>query len=177
MSGLNLKVFGCAILLLSLGACSSEPTVNNPDDFTGNEITYPLASGSTYNITGFVVFKERNDGFTTINIDLSGMKGTDGLAFPVHLHAGNIATDNAEVAALLSPVDGKTWRSSTTLKMLSNETPITFAELQKFNGSIKIHFAATGVNKDIILSAGNIGSAKDIIDSAGRFSIAVCKSE
>jgi hypothetical protein len=177
MSGLNLKVFGSAILLLSLGACASEPSANNPDEFTGNEITYPLASGSTYNITGYVVFKERNDGFTTINIDLSGMKGTDGLEFPVHLHFGNIATDNAEVAALLNPVDGKTWKSSSTLKMLANETPITYTELLNFDASIKIHFAATGVNKDIILSAGNIGSAKDVTDPSGRFSIAVCKSE
>jgi hypothetical protein len=177
MNDLNLKFFSSAILILILSACSSEPSVDNPDDFTGNEITYPLASGSNYNITGFVVLKEKKDGFTTVNIELSGMSGTEGLEFPVHLHFGNITTDNAEIAALLSPVNGKTWKSSTILKMLANETQITYSELLNFDASIKIHFSATGVNKDIILSAGNIGSAQDVTDPSGRFSIAICKSE
>jgi hypothetical protein len=175
MKRFHFNFFGSAIFILLVGSCSNEPAIDKPTDFTGREITYPLASGSQFNITGYVDFKERKDGYTTINIELSGMEGTNGLKFPVHLHYGNIGTNNAEVAALLNPVDGNTWKSSTVLKMLSNESPITYADLLQFDASIKIHFAATGINKDIILSAGNIGSALD--DPSGRMGIAICKSE
>jgi hypothetical protein len=165
-------------VLLVLGGCSvGDPAVQKASDFTGNEITYPLASASEFNISGSVTLKERKDGSTTLDIVLNGMEGTEGLEFPVHLHNGNVATDNAEIAAVLQPVSGKSWKSSTVLKTLTDESAVKFDDLKNADACIKIHFAATGINKDIILSAGNIGKATDSPDANGRFSVAVCKSE
>jgi len=173
-----IKAFCAGITVIMFSACStSEPSVKRPTDFTGNEITYSLISGSEFNISGTVVLKEQADGFTTIEISLNGMDGTEGLEFPVHLHYGNVSTDNAEVVALLNPVDGNTWKSSTVLEYLADETIMKFSDLKDIDACIKIHLAATGASKDVILSAGNIGTAIDSPDSSGKFKVGICKSE
>lgn len=173
-----IKSFLISAMAISLYSCSqNDPLLKQPDGLTGNEITYSLVSGSAFNISGVVVLKEQNDGFTTIEIALNGMEGTNGLEFPVHLHYGNISTDNAEVAAVLEPVDGKTWKSSTVLKYLSDETVVKFYDLKVIDACIKIHLAATGVDRDVILSAGNIGVASENPDLAGRVKVGICKSE
>jgi hypothetical protein len=105
------------------------------------------------------------------------LNGTSGnLQHPVHLHAGDISLADADVMALLNPVDGKTGKSTTNISMLADESIITYNELKKFAGCIKIHLAASGPERDIILAAGNIGDLSTGI-SSGRLSVGTCKSE
>jgi hypothetical protein len=59
-------------LLLQLG-CSQDEQTQQKSDYTGNEITYSLISGSEFNISGIAVFKERTDNTTSIVIDLKGI--------------------------------------------------------------------------------------------------------
>src|SRR5690242_4637178 len=95
--------------------------------FTGNEMSYQLMAGSEYDVSGSISFKERTDGYSTVIISL---KGTDGTAkHPVHLHLGNIATEQAAVAALLSPVIASTGKSETLLTKLANDTPIMYKDI------------------------------------------------
>lgn len=171
MKNLSWGLMMCVVALLA--ACQENEKVQS--DFTGNEATYPLLSGSEYNIDGTVTFKERNDGSTTIIVALSGTEGN--LEHPVHLHLGNIASPNAEVYALLNPVLGKTGISETILKTTADETTLTYNQLKSLYASVKIHLSSTGAEKDIILAGGNIGAASLDDTSTGRYGIGVCKSE
>lgn len=163
-----MKRLGFALLLLI--AC--EENEEKPSLFTGNEVVYALAAGSTYPITGTLTIKEKKDGSSFI---LTELAGTEGIAqHPVHLHLGDLSTPDAEVAALLTPVLGSTGKSETILTTLANETSITFTQLIELNACIKIHLAESGPGRDIILAGANIGTAVHAI-SNGRIGIAVCQ--
>jgi hypothetical protein len=147
----------------------------NTSEFTGNEITYALQQGSEYNVSGTVVFRERRDGNTTVSISLLGTEGTDKL--PVHLHLGDISQADADVAALLSPVDSKTGKSETILTSLADETEVTYTSLLALEACLKIHLADTGPGRDVILAGGNIGESFTKSLTSGRRGIGLCKSE
>ncbi len=150
---------------------SDQPVIS---DLTGNETVYSLEQGSGYSISGAIIFKEKKDGSTRINIALTGTEGE--LYHPVHLHIGDISLEDADLAAQLNPVHGKTGKSTTDFKMLADESTITYNDLKNFAGCIKIHLAAAGPERDIILAAGNIGQLSSG-SAGGRLSIATCKSE
>ena len=147
------------------------------DEFTGNEITYQLQQASDYDVQGAVTFKERRDGGTSIEVQLTGTEGKS--QFPVHLHFGNIYTPDAEIASNLTPVLGETGHSSTLLQYLGGETKISYQELIQMDAHIKIHLAAYGYDSQVILVAGNVGSngieiSKETL--SGRVDIPVCRS-
>lgn len=167
-----LRIILLLTLVLPFSCEDGEST--KPNNLTGNEITYSLVQGSAYNISGQIVFKEKKDGSTQVDISLTGTEGE--LYHPVHLHIGDISLEDADLAAQLNPVYGKTGKSSTDFKSLADESPITYNELKNFDGCIKIHLSASGPERDIILAAGNIGNFSSG-SSGGRLSIATCKSE
>jgi hypothetical protein len=153
-------------------ACQDNVPVS---EFTGNETTYALQKSSAYEVSGTVTLKERKDGTATVLVELSG---TDGVVkYPVHLHLGDLTNQGADVAALLSPVIGTTGKSETRIDKLADETNITYADLIKLDACIKVHLSDTGAERDIILAAGNIGTAVSKNVAGGRVGISVCKSE
>ena len=104
--------------------------------------------------------------------------GTDGVVkYPVHLHLGDLSINGADVAALLSPVVGSTGKSETRIDKLADETTITYADLIRLNACIKVHLSDSGAERDIILAAGNIGTAVSKTIAGGRIGVSVCKSE
>lgn len=168
---ISMKKLAALVLGLALFGCQdSEQPVG---EFTGNEITYALQAGSVYPISGVATVKERKDGAAHVVINLTGTEGTAQL--PVHLHLGDISEADADVAALLSPINAANGKSETILKQLADETPITYAELVDLNACIKIHLGETGPDRNIILAAGNIGQAA-LNQANGRAGIGVCKS-
>lgn len=162
----------CISALLFSCQTSDENAIDS--DLTGNEVTYTLLQGSLYAISGNVSIKEKKDGSALIELSLTGTEGEH--YHPVHLHFGNIADDNADLAALLNPIYGKTGKSKTTLSFLGDESPITYNDLKELNACIKVHLADAGPERDIILAGGNIGAASNTL-SGGRIKIAICKSE
>lgn len=164
------KMIGVLMGMLVMVACQENEKAK--DEFTGNQAIYPLIAGSQYNINGDVTFQERNDGSTLITVALSGTEGD--IEHPVHLHLGDLTAPGADVYALLNPVIGKTGKSETILSQSSAETPITYAQLLKLSACMKIHLAASGPDRDIILAAGNIGAASDDDSSTGRLGVSVC---
>lgn len=168
MKGLGILM----LIVLSLAACQTQEAVS---DFTGNEATYDLQAGSVYPVSGTITFKERRDGKTTAVVQLSG---TDGDAtHPVHLHLGDIATPDADVALLLNPVVGKTGKSETTFSMLADESTIQYDQLTALSACVKIHLGDAGDDRNIILAGGNIGMSFTKAKPSGRTGISVCKSE
>jgi hypothetical protein len=173
MSNKAMKKLWVLALVSVFAACQENE--NALSDFTGNEVTYALQSGSVYPVSGAVTFKEKKDGTTRVVVALSGTEGN--IFHPVHLHLGNIATPDAAVAALLNPVKGSTGTSETDLNTLADESPISYAALVELNACIKIHLADSGPDRDIILAGGNIGSAFNNASGRGRVEFGVCKSE
>ncbi|MCK6618284.1 MAG: hypothetical protein L6Q51_11640 [Cyclobacteriaceae bacterium] len=161
------------VLLSVFTACQENE--NALSNLTGNEITYALQAGSAYPVSGSVTIKERKDGTAQIVVALSGTEGN--ILHPVHLHLGDIATPDAEIAALLNPVKGSVGTSETTLSMLADESPITYEALIGLNACIKVHLADSGPDRDIILAGGNIGSAYANASGRSRVEFGVCKSE
>lgn len=167
------RLIGVLTILVLMNACQENETITS--EFTGNESTYALLPGSIYPVNGTIIFKEKKDGSTLVRVELSGTEGE--IKHPVHLHAGNIFTPDAEISALLNPVTGKTGISETHLTILADESAITYRQLAELNASIKIHLSDSGPEKDVILAAGNIGIAWAEDVASGRKAIGVCKSE
>jgi hypothetical protein len=167
----NLIIFLLGISLFT--ACEKTGGDEAVSAFTGNQTVYALQQGSQYPITGTVTFKERKDGTTTIVVALKGV--SDGDEHPVHLHLGNMSTDKAAVAALLSELNGTNGQSITDLKTLADESSITYQQLIKLSACVKVHLASTGPGADVILAAGNVGSATTLTN--GRIGVAVCASK
>lgn len=162
------------LIALGLGCSDEDPQVID-EVYTGNESTYPLESASEFDITGAATFKERVDGRTDVIIMLD--KTFDTGEFPVHLHFGDVATDNAEIASLLLPIAGNNGTSNTTISTLTDESKVTFNDLKDFDGCLKIHLSATGEGRDIVLAAGNVGRAFTASATNGRVGVGVCKNE
>jgi len=165
------------IWILAAGVCVIGCQGNDSveSEFTGREMVYPLAQGSDYNVQGTVTFRERRDGTSIVAVTLNGTEGA--AEHPVHLHPGDISTPGADVAALLNAVSGSTGKSETNLVRLSDETSVTYEELVNMDACVKIHLAASGPDRDIILAGGNIGAASTREIASGRSAIGVCKSE
>jgi len=167
------KVIWSVLAVVFVAACQDNET--SKSDFTGREVTYALFAGAEYDIDGTATIQEKNDGTAFVSIILSGTEGD--LEHPVHIHLGNLSEPGAAVFANLNPVLSKTGKSETHLTQLADESSITYQQLIDLYACVKIHLSASGPSKDIILAAGNVGSASDDDTSTGRLGFGSCKSE
>lgn len=167
---------GLGFLVILAVALSCHPMGKDAiSDFTGNETTYDLQSGSEHGVTGTISFKEMCNGKIMAAVQLQGTTGNS--RFPVHLHRGDLSTPDADIALLLNPVDAATGRSETVICMLADETTLSYDQLASLPASIKIHLGETGEDRNVILAAGNIGASFTKAKPTGRTGIATCKSE
>lgn len=158
------------IALIVLASCQKSETVS---DFTGNQSTYGLVQASQYAVSGTVVFKERKDGGTTVQVQL---KGTDGnTQLPLHLHMGDVSSNGAVVAALLSPVNAKTGISETVITQLADETKVSYKDLMKLAAYLNVHASDSGPESNVILAAGNIGA--NGTKMSANLQIGVCQTK
>lgn len=166
-----MKLLSLFSVMLILASCQKSEVVS---DFTGTQATYALTSGSEYNVSGTITFKERKDGFTTVVVSLTNTDGD--LKLPVHLHLGDISKADADVALLLNPADSKTGRSETIVTSLADDSKVTFKDLLKLSACVKVHLSESGPGRQVILAAGNIGSNSQSVMAGARLGIGVCKS-
>jgi len=168
-----------SLLLLSsvmlFSACDSK----EDDLYTGRETQYNLLDGSYLESTtsGFITIKERAD--QSVEIQLL-MEGTlDQAVHPVHLHYGSLQDDGlvAEFLNNLEDIGDNRSQSITHLTQLADGTAVTYDELVKMNGSIKVHFEEEGTLKDVILGATNIGANYRMADIGSIKDITICNSK
>lgn len=171
------KLFFLAILSIAVFSCGSD---SGNAEFTGNEMVFQLIPGSVNGneTSGTLVIRERTEGLAQIEITLHGVIANSN--HPAHLHYGSLE-DNGNMATQLNPVieaDGVGY-SVTILNELENGDEITYADLITFDGSVKIHFEASGPLKDEILGSTNIGINSDQNQAylIGDKSITICNSE
>ena len=158
------------IAIVVLVGCQKNEAVS---DFTGNQASYGLVQASQYAVSGTVTFRERKDGATTVLLQLKGTSGAT--ALPVHLHLGDVASNGADVAAILTPVIAKTGVSETVITQLANQTKVTYKDLLKLSAYINVHASATGPESAVILAAGDIGVNGAKISASSR--IGVCSNK
>lgn len=170
---LPMRVLSIVFLLICFVSCKDDDT--NPSEFTGNEMVYNLTNDPTYyDGSGTVTFRERVDAGVTIDIamDPTGSGGSH----PAHLHYGTFDVPDAEMAAMLTPVDAATGASTTTIYKFLDDTEVSYNDIMSFDGSVKVHLD-DGANKKVVIAATNIGinASMDISDiaecSAGKETI------
>ncbi|MBL6449248.1 hypothetical protein JMN32_23260 [Fulvivirga sp. 29W222] len=166
-----------AFLLMTsviIASCSDDDQAENTL-FTGREVTYNLLQGSDFPVYGTVTFKERKDLSLQAVVKLEGTEGD--AVHPAHMHYGDISNPDAEMALPLNDLSAKTGESLTLITKLMDETPFGYDDMMTFGGSVKVHLAATGDGKSVVLAGGNIGEDTKASSISGRVKIAVCKSE
>lgn len=181
MSIVRMKRIGNFLLSLALVAtiasCGGD---EGTSEFTGNEVSLELIPGTVEGntTTGSLVIKERNDGRAQIELTLNNV--LDGAQHPVHLHFGSL-DDDGEVATFLTTLseENGVGRSTTILNRLDNDESLDYNQLITFNGSIKIHFEASGPLENALLGSTNIGlnSAGNEAYLLGQKDITTCNSK
>ena len=153
----RLTGFILSLTLVALISACGDDTASN-SEFTGNEVSMTMVPGTVdgNTTTGNLVIRERNDGRAQIDITLNNV--LNGAEHPVHLHFGSL-DDDGEVATFLTTLteSNGVGSSSTILERLDNDETLTYSQLITFNGSIKIHFEASGPLENEVLGAANIG--------------------
>ena len=160
-------IFISALILVS---CEQE----KESTYTTNELTYNLYQGSDFDYTGKVQIKELLNGDLELTLELSGSKDNEPYYFPAHLHFGSYDSADSPIAFQLDPVDIRTLKSVTILRQLSDGSKLKFADLNIFNGHIKIHLADSGPEYQVILSVGNIGANDNSPQAFKREDMTVC---
>lgn len=119
---------------------------------TGRAKTYKMFSVDDSNIAGTATFAEKDQGYTTITLNLTNTNS--GGEHPVFLHRFTGAEGGGK-ARDLGFVDGDTGTSATTISKLDNGDPISFDELLQFNGYINVVLSSSNPGTDIC--QGDIG--------------------
>ena len=169
----------CLILLVTFYTWSCSDSGNEISEFTDNEMELALIPGSVEGntTTGTLKIRERNDGKDQIEITLNNV--ISGAEHPVHLHFGDLSSDG-DVATFLTTLKEQNGigKSVTILESLDNNTQISYNDLIRFDGSVKIHFESSGPLENEILGSTNIGLNSDQNQAYfdGTKSITVCNS-
>ena len=171
------KTLFVLLILIVATACNDN---NENTDFTGNQLEIQMIPGTIdgNTTTGTLLIKERTDEKAQIEVTLNNV--IQNAEHPVHLHFGSL-DDNGTVATFLTTLKEESGigRSISILDRLDDNTELTFNQLIQFNGSIKIHFEASGPMENEILASTNIGL--NAPDNAaylnGSKSITVCNND
>jgi hypothetical protein len=167
---MNFKKTIFAVFLVTMLGCETYEQFEVPSDLTGNSVTYFLQSGSYWNTPGMITFHEKINGATMIKLKVTGIPDMKATGLPVHIHAGDISTEHADIVAHLQTIFTLTGESTTHLT-----TPYEY--FKNMNGSVKVHLSEAGEGRNVVIAAGNIGKAATESNPGGRLKIAVCKSE
>ena len=126
-------------------------------DIGVNELTnvskiYILTSVSNPAISGTAKLTKRVNGKTLVSISLTGT--TAGVSSISHIHI-NTVVQTGGVVVDLTPVNGATGKSETSVNNLNSGAAITYDELLNFNGYINVHESATAIST--LIAQGDIG--------------------
>ncbi len=146
MKIMKITTYVLFVLVLFTGCEKVEKTI-----YTGNELEYELFQiNSSYDYSGKVHIRELATKDLELTITLEGAAENRNYEFPAHLHHGRLDQGVTHMFAMLNPVSIKTLKSVTVL----NEEKIDYDKFQTFDGHIKVHLAAEGPDKEVILAAG-----------------------
>ena len=164
------------LLFIALLGCQNEVT----NEFTTNEISIPMIAGEVdgNSTSGILTIKERTDGKGQIEIIIQNV--LPNAVHPIHLHYGSL-DDDGNVATLLNDLreENGIGKSVTILSALENGQTPSYQDLVNMDGSIKIHFEASGPLEDALIASINIGinQAENAAYIEGSKKITTCNGE
>lgn len=135
---------------LILAACDGAlPDITYDLDATGAT----LSDGTTVsNVSGTAMFEKVSDTETRITLDL--VNTVPGIEHPAHIHIGD-TTDNGAIYVSLTPVDGDTGMSVTTVTQTDAGTAVSYEDLIAFDGYINVHESASALG--VVVANGEVG--------------------
>jgi hypothetical protein len=122
------------------------------NELTGESVTYNLDERAVEGISGTATLYERQSGNSLMVLDLEGTP--DEGSHPSHIHA-NTAAESGPIALSLTPVNGTTGMSMTTIRQFDDGTPVTYSELLNYDGYINVHLSASELGT--IVAQGDMG--------------------
>lgn len=149
------------------------------NELTGESKSYTLFEKDVDGIDGTFMLQRRANGLALATVMLDGTQA--GGSHPGHIHDGN-AAEGGGIAVSLTPVDGATGMSQTSIRAKDDETAITYDDLLTYDGYVNIHLSANELAT--IVAQGDIGqneltgqsksydlSEKDVAGVSGTFTI------
>jgi hypothetical protein len=140
------------ILLVSFATlfvgCSNDDS-NDPDNGPLESFNFALMPVDNSGVEGMVTVSEKEDGTSTVTIELNGSTTEEHPAFIYH---GNVSQDS-EIAITLNACTCD--KSVTQISQLDNGAKISYDGLKAFNGHVKIHLSPNDL--DAVVAAANIG--------------------
>lgn len=114
--------------------------------------TYQLFERSNSGVSGTATFTNRSDGTVLLTLSLNGTP-QNGM-HPSHIHF-NSAAEGGGIAVSLTPVNGATGMSETTITETDNGDPLTYMDFLNFDGYINVHLSANDLAT--VVAQGDIG--------------------
>ncbi|MEK6478001.1 CHRD domain-containing protein [Catalinimonas sp. 4WD22] len=122
------------------------------NELTGESVTYNLDERAVEGISGTATLYERQSGNSLMVVDLEGTP--DEGSHPSHIHA-NTAAEGGPIAISLTPINGTTGMSMTTIRQFDDGTPVSYGELLDYDGYINVHLSASELGT--IVAQGDMG--------------------
>jgi len=123
------------------------------NELTGEMKSYPLGPVSDPNISGEVVFKERNNGTALAELSLNGP--IDGIVFESHIHM-NSAAEGGGIVLFFNDIDGSMSSSSATqVEALEDGSAFGYDDVLSYDGYVNTHLKS---NLSVLYAQGDIGS-------------------
>jgi hypothetical protein len=140
-----------ALILLVIVSALLTACSNDDDSEKGplESFNFALVPVDNSGVEGMVTVSEKEDGTSTVTIELNGSTTEEHPAFIYH---GNVSQDS-EVAITLNACTCD--KSVTQISQLDNGAKISYDGLKAFNGHVKIHLGPNDL--ETVVAAANIG--------------------
>lgn len=122
------------------------------NELTGESVTYNLDERAVEGISGTATLYQRQSGNSLMVVELDGTP--EGGSHPSHIHA-NTAAEGGSIEVSLTPVDGTTGKSMTTIRQFDDGTPVAYTELLDYDGYINVHLSSSALGT--IVAQGDMG--------------------
>ena len=140
-----------ALILLVIVSALLTACSNDDDSEKGplESFNFALVPVDNSGVEGMVTVSEKEDGTSTVTIELNGSTTEEHPAFIYH---GNVSQDS-EIAITLNACTCD--KSVTQISQLDNGAKISYDGLKAFNGHVKIHLSPN--DQETVVAAANIG--------------------
>jgi hypothetical protein len=140
--------------LLIAAACSDNSTGTEPGDLTGESVSYELSEVGDSDTNGTVTFAERVDGYTQVNVELSGVPEEE--EYPVRIYS-NTVLQGGDLLIELEPV-GESGESVTLVSADAEGNTISYDDMITLNAHIQVHPAED--DTETVLAVADAGGNK-----------------
>ncbi len=138
-------------LILISAACLDSASGPNPDELTGESISYELSDTESSGVSGTLQVAERVDGFSRVTLELSGLP--DGEEFPVVVYTNTALQGGEELIILMSA--GESGISLTNVYSDVDGNTIRYDHWEELDAHILVHADS---EEESVIAQADIGA-------------------